>query len=425
MNLPYDAKRLQDIGRALKGPRAQSVDALLAHAATTSPYYRATLVHDAPLHAQPTLDKATMMERFDQIVTDDRLKRDDLLDHLDGLDHDALYLGEYRAMTTSGSSGMKGLYVYDRRGWASILALFLRCTAEAGIKPRLPRVKIAAIGGGAPTHMSRRGAQAIAIGIHRVLPLSVTTPIDTLVRALNAFQPDYLNVFPSIGVLLAAEQLEGRLRISPRVVSTSSELRTPEMTERMTEAFKTRPYDIYATTEGLFGISCAHGGGIHLFEDAAVAENVDAHGRPVRDGEPGARLLVTNLVNRVQPLIRVEVSDVMTLASEPCPCGSPRRKVTRVDGRADDVIRLDGVDIHPLQFGVVTADRDVREFQVVQEGETLRLRVVLRDPAAGQRLRSKLATRLDLAEERIVIERCERLERPPGGKLQMVLAARM
>ena len=65
----------------------------------------------------PTLEKATMMEHFDELVTDPRLRRDELLAHVEALTGDALHLGRYRAMTTSGSSGRKGLFVYDRPAW--------------------------------------------------------------------------------------------------------------------------------------------------------------------------------------------------------------------------------------------------------------------------------------------------------------------
>jgi phenylacetate-coenzyme A ligase PaaK-like adenylate-forming protein len=79
----------------------------------------------------------------------------------------------------------------------------------------------------------------------------------------------------------------------------------------------------------------------------------------------------------------------------------------------------------------VTADRDVREFQVVQQGERLLLRVVLRDGApvgeAAGRLRERVTTRLTALGARdpdIEIATCSKLERPPGGKLEMVVADR-
>lgn len=278
MDIGYQAKRLVDVGRAVRTARAlaeqerwprerlerhrqERLDALVRYAIEHSPFYRerfAALPASGriELGALPTVDKRTMMENFDELITDRRLRRDALLAHLDGLEHDALYLGEYRAMTTSGSSGSKGLFVYDRRAWAQGVAQFFRFNSIAGVRPRLPRLRIAAIGGGAPTHMSRRGAATVAIGIHRVLSLSVTMPLPRLVQELNEFQPTYLNAYPSIAVLLAEEQRAGRLRISPQVMSTSSELRTPEATDRIVAAFGVRPFDLYATTEGLWGCSC-------------------------------------------------------------------------------------------------------------------------------------------------------------------------
>jgi phenylacetate-CoA ligase len=447
--MSYRRKRIIDVGRALRMAREleererwprerlqahqrERLAALVDHAREHAPYYRERLpAGPVELNALPTLDKATMMEHFDELVTDRRLRRDALLEHLDGLDHDALYLGEYRAMTTSGSSGRKGLFVYDRPGWVGIVAEFLRCNGMCGVKPRLPRLRIAVIGGGSPTHMSRRGGSTMKVGLHRVLSLPVTLPVPRLVEALNAFQPDYMNAYPSVASLLADEQLAGRLRIGPQRMTTSSELRTPEMTARIEAAFGIRPFDIYATTEGLWGCSCEHGGGIHLFEDMTLVENVDADGRPVPDGEPGARLLVTNLFNRVQPLIRCEVADVVTLDPAPCPCGRTLRRMRAIDGRADDVLMLGGVAVHPVQFGVVTADRAVREFQVVQRADRLRLRVVLREEAAvaeaTHRLRERVAERLaavGVTDVRIEVETCAEIERPPWGKLRMVVADR-
>jgi hypothetical protein len=91
------------------------------------------------------------------------------------------------------------------------------------------------------------------------------------------------------------------------------------------------------------------------------------------------------------------------------------------------VLHLGGVDVHPLQFALVTADPDVREFQVVQQGEGLRLRVCLREGAGGApaRLRARVGARLEeLGVQRpaVEVETVEALERSPAGKLQVVVA---
>jgi phenylacetate-CoA ligase len=451
MDPHYEATRLIDVLRSLKlaarseererWPREQLVryqqerlEALVRHAVAHSPYYRER-IGGGPvrLAALPVLDKATMMERFDDIVTDRRLRRDDLLAHLDGLQGDELYRGRYRAMTTSGSSGRKGLYVYDRPGWVAIGASFLRFSAWAGTRPKLPRRRMAMIAGGSPTHMSRRGSAMLSVGVHKMLALPVTTPVPMMVAALDAFGPDCLHAYPSMAVLLADEKRAGRLRAAPAVITTSSELCTPEMADAIEDAFGVRPLDLYASTEGLWGAACGEGEGHHLFEDLAIAENVDEEDRPVPAGERGARVLVTNLCNLVQPLIRFEVSDVVTVDSEPCPCGRTLRRMRSVEGRADAVLRLPGTDgeripVHPLQFGVITADRGVREFQVLQRGDGVRIRVVVRagerPDEVAERLRERIGERLaalGVHDPHVEVAPCDALERPPAGKLQLVV----
>lgn len=402
---------------------------LARYAAGRSPFWRERLPSGrVELSALPVLTKAEVMERFDDLVTDRRLRRDELLEHLAQIHEDTLYLDEFRVMTSSGSSGRKAVFVYDRAGWRGVLTMFLRRSDWVGLRPRLPRLRLAMIGGGAPTHMSRRGAQCLDVGAHRLLSLAVTQPLDQLVHALNDFRPDFMNVYPSTAGLLADEQIAGRLRLRLSGLTTNSEPLTPGMRDRLERAFGVRPTDFYATTEGVWGHDCPEGS-VHLFDDMCVVENVDDDFRPVPDGEVGSRLLITNLFNRVQPLIRFEVTDLVAIEPEPCPCGRTLTRVRSLEGRTEDVLCLAGVAVHPLQFGVVTADPDVREFQVVQTGDALRLRVALRDGCSGveerlgERVRAELAE-LGVPRPQVSVERVDALERSPAGKVQIVVAER-
>jgi phenylacetate-coenzyme A ligase PaaK-like adenylate-forming protein len=413
---------------------SSAVDALVRDAAERSPFYRARfagLIGDGrvELAALPTLDKATLMKNLDDALCDARLRGRDLAARL--LDEEPL-LGEHRVMASSGSTGTPSLYVYSRTDWTGVLALFFRYGELCGIRPRLPRLRVAAIGAPSLASMTQRIAQSVDIGLHRVLRLAVTDPLPRLVDALNAFSPEALNAYPSIAGLLADEQLAGRLRISPGIVSTSSELCTAETTERIERAFGVRPFNMYATTEGLWGVDCDHHDGIHLFEDWCVVENVDQMGRPVPDGEPGERLLVTNLFNRTLPLIRFEVSDLVAIDPSCCECGRTLRRLHAVRGRLDEVIHLPGargepVSVHPTQFSLVAADPAVREFQVVQRGTLLVLRLALRDdaaPSTASRLTHAVAERLGaLGVERPVVEAetVGAIERTAAGKLRLVV----
>ncbi len=442
----YRIKRLQDFARGVREskallererwPREQierfqrdRLEELGRYAAERAPFWRERIPRGRfELSDLPPTTKTDLMESFDEFVTDPRLRLDELLEHLNGIEGDELYLGEYRAMTSSGSSGRKAVFVYDRAAWIGVLTMFLRRSDWTGAGPRLPRLRLVMIGGASATHMSRRGVRSLDVGVHRVLGLSVTQPLPELVARLNDFQPNHLNGYPSVVGLLAEEQLAGRLRLRLDALFTSSEPLSPALRARLEEAFGVRPYNFYATTEGLYGHECPERS-MHLFDDMCIVENVDDDGDPVPVGETGARLLVTNLFNRVVPLIRFEVGDLVALEPEPCPCGRSLMRVRSLEGRAEEVLHMGGVTVHPLQFALVTADPDVREFQVIQERDGLRLRVALRNGAAGApaRLRERLSARLQglgVPSPAVEVETVDALERSPGGKLQMIVPQR-
>jgi phenylacetate-coenzyme A ligase PaaK-like adenylate-forming protein len=284
--------------------------------------------------------------------------------------------------------------------------------------------------------MTYRLAASLDFGLHRVRRLDATAPLPKLVSALNAFQPHWLHAYSSLAALLAREQVEGRLRIAPRTVSTSSELRTPEMERAMVEAWGTRPFDCYGITEvGIFGSDCPEHRGIHAFEDALIFEVVDEHRRPVPAGEQGRMLLLTNLYNRTQPLIRYEVTDMITAVAEQCPCGRPFRLVGKVAGRCDDILELpDGrgghVEVHPIALrAALGAVPEVREYQVLQLAEAIDVRVVASPEVAGEALATRVrnALREGLARSgaeppQLRIEFADRIDRDPAemGKLKLV-----
>jgi len=449
MRLGYQRRRVSWFGSVLKQSkaflaqertpreelervRAQRLERLLAHARERSAFYRERIpAGPVSLERVPPLGKDEMMSRFDDLVTDPSLRRDALLEWVETRERDEFYADRYRVMTTSGSSGRKGLFVYDQAGWAAIGGQFLRGSAWMGLTPAIPRRRLALLGGSSLTHMSTQGAATLRVGVHNVLGLPVTLPIEQQVAALNRFRPQVLNAYPSAAMRLAEEQEAGRLKLSLTAMSTSSELRTPAMTERLAAAFGVVPFDFYATTEGLFGYECERHDGIHLFEDVSIVENVDEDGRPVPPGEPGARVLVTNLYNRVQPVIRLAVADVMTMHPEPCPCGRTLVRAAAIEGRSDDVLALPArgggtVTVLPAHFSVITRDRAVREFQVRQEPGGVRVLVVPcadGDPGLESRLRGAVSDALaELgADASVEVERCGSLARR-GGKIQIVQA---
>lgn len=417
---------------------------LVRHAAARSPYHRDRLAgisldDDLDVTALPPMDKAQALEHFDDLVTDRRLTLAAVEAHLIELERrgggDELLPGGYRAMASGGTTGRRGVFVYGREDWRRVLAGVLRWTGDfMGVRPRLPRRrKLATVVADVPLHMTSRMSRSIDVGAHRMLRLDARTPVDRLVPALNAFQPEAISAYASVAALLADEQLAGRLRIAPRVVSSSSEVLTPDMRRRMIEAWGQVPFDGYASTEtGMLATDCERHRGLHVLSDLVLLEVVDDEGRHVPPGTPGTRVFVTNLINRTQPLIRMELSDLVTLSPERCPCGRPYPLIASIDGRADDVLRLPGRDgrtvaVHPLTLRSPLAGLpELRQYRIVHDAAGLTVEAVLAPGHGdapreiGRRLSAALADR-GVTGTAVAVTPVEAIERHPGsGKAKLV-----
>ena len=375
---------------------------LLAHAVAHSAFYRQLYrgvdVSAVPLTELPTVDKARLMDDFDDVVTDPRLTRGAVEDHAGQLTGTELLHDEYRVMTTGGTSGQKGWFVWGRDDWRRLLSTILpRGIGWWGMPTPDSGAPSATVYASSPLHMSHRLAASLDTGMSPRLLLPATDPLPSLVERLNQFQPETLMLYPSVGALLAEEQLDGRLKISPSVVISSSEQLTDDMRDRMNAAWSLQVFNTYSTTEtGPVGSECPAHAGIHLWEDMAVVEVVDQDNRPVPPGTPGAKVLVTNLVNLTQPVVRYEVSDLLTLSPDPCPCGRPFAVVAAVDGRSDDVLRLPGataeVAVHPKVFrDALGSQRDVVQYQVVRHPDRIAVTVVAAGGASPEAVTANVA----------------------------------
>src|SRR5690606_3636717 len=126
--------------------------------------------------------------------------------------------------------------------------------------------------------------------------------------------------------------------------------------------------------------------------DWLLLEPVDEHLRPVPAGQVSHSVLLTNLANTVQPLIRYALGDRVRLETAPCDCGSPLPTIDVV-GRHDDILRLRGgagrtVALLPLALSTVMEEgAGVFDFQIVQRDDhTLVVRLPEQGAAGEQAL---------------------------------------
>jgi phenylacetate-coenzyme A ligase PaaK-like adenylate-forming protein len=361
----------------------QAMAAVVAHAHAHSPFHAARITSDAV----PAMTKADLMANWDGIVTDRRITIARAEAHLDALDGDRLLDGRYRVMASGGTSGTRGVFLYDRDEWRTLLAGLLRGADLLG-RPRRPGWKIATLLAPSPVHSTWRFAASSDIGLYRVCRVDPRASRDEQLAALQAFGPDEISGYPSALAPLAVAGLDGQLAITPRLISTAGEVRTPEVTRLIEQAWNVTPHNMYGTTEGgVLGIDCTEHAGIHISEDLILPEILDADGRPVRDGEPGQRLLITSLVGRTLPLIRYELGDVVTATREPCACGRTLLRITDLQGRRDDALRLPAsgggtMTIHAIAVRSPMATvTGLQKYQIIHGADGIHVRVHLRSGA--------------------------------------------
>lgn len=387
---------------------------------------------DRPLSELPVLTKPMLMERFDELVTDREVRLADARAHLASPNAARRFRDRYWIAATAGSTGAPGIFLHDQDEWTTVLASYARANDWAHIEAGLThRLKLAVVSSRTPWHQSALVGSTLESRVVRTLRIDATDPPERILADLNAFQPESLVGYASMLRLLAQEQLGGRLRIAPYAVMSASEMLTPNARALVRDAWRVDPFDVYAATEPA-GIAseCDRHRGLHLFEDLVITEIVDEKNRPVPEGETGARVLVTVLFRRTQPLIRYEMSDRVALGGE-CDCGRPFALVRGVEGREEDVLRLRGehapIVIHPNVSHRVLEAAPVKAWQVVQEEED-RLRVLVAGASEDvartieRALTDDLRARGALAE--VEVERVDVMPRTALGKAPLVRAMR-
>src|SRR6201999_369852 len=165
-----------------------------------------------------------------------------------------------------------------------------------------------------------------------------------IVDGLNNASPPVqaLQAWPSLMRELALEAIAGRLTIKPTWVSVAGEVCTPPVREAIRSAWGIETSEFWGCSEGTYAFPCGIGEGKHVADDLVILEPADTDGNVVPYGQPADRMLLTNLFNLTQPLIRYDLADAVTITDDPCPCGCAHRRITSVHGRINGVFEYDG-----------------------------------------------------------------------------------
>ena len=340
----------------------------------------------------PPVTKVELMEHFDDVVTDSSVRKADVMNYISDMGNIGKpFMGKYMVWTTSGTTGTPGIFLEDKNWDAVITAVNVLRMGGEWYNMDVIRGMMKVGGNSASifagnghflgvTMLERQRNTNRSRG-KRIRLIPVTLPIHEVVKQLNELQPAMFSGYASALGLLAQEQLEGRLNIHPSIVISSAEPLSLENRSLIQQAFGVPPRNNYGCSEGgVMGYECNHSR-MHINADWVIFEPVDADHNPIPAGQLSDRTLITNLANRVMPIIRYELGDRITLLPEKCDCGITL-PVIKVEGRTDEILRFKSpngglIPVLPLAlWSVLKETPGVLKFQAIQTSpDELKIRV--------------------------------------------------
>ncbi|SFO94788.1 phenylacetate-CoA ligase [Actinomadura madurae] len=251
-----------------------------------------------------------------------------------------------------GSSGTRGrptLVAYTKADldlWAAMCARSLSC---AGASP------------GSIVHNAYGyGLFTGGIGIHQgavafgatVVPMSGGMT-DRQVRMLADLRADILTCTPAYALRLGEAVAEAGVELPALKAGLfGAEPWSEELRTAIEDVLPIKAMDIYGLSEVIgpgVATECLEQDGLHVNEDHFIVEAVDpATGEPVEDGTPG-ELVFTTPTKQALPLLRYRTGDIASLTRGECPCGRTLVRMSKVLGRADDMLVVRGVNVYPSE----------------------------------------------------------------------------
>lgn len=254
-----------------------------------------------------------------------------------------------RIHTTSGTTGKPTVVGYTKKDldtWANLIA---RNMTMIGVGPDdvfQNMVNYGMFTGGLGFHY---GAEKIGM---TVIP-SATGNTKRQIEMIRDFGVTTIHCTPSYAMHLSevAEEMNEPLE-SLKTGIFGAEPWSDTMRQTLENRLGVTAYDSYGMSE-LFGpgvaFECPERDGLHIWHDSYLVEIINPKtGERLSDGERG-ELVVTPLVKEAMPLVRYRTGDITMLMEDGCLCGRGK-KLTRLQGRSDDMLIIRGINVFPSQI---------------------------------------------------------------------------
>ncbi len=387
--MPEHVERLSWSREQVSDYQTKKLRALLKVAKENTKYYGEILsdvnVDTFELEDLGTLsphDKIVHMDRWNDFSTTPELTYEIAEAHMEGIrsgnNENTFYKEKYLFVATGGSTGKRGLFVWDLEFIRQIICYTYRYIVNDEQRNgydgpcRLATVEAPTLLHGSPYVFPSK-----FIPNMELLSLASTDPIPEVCAKLNEYRPTHLMAYASSVAELASAQIKGELNIKPKWVCTNSGPQDEDIRNRSLKAWGVKATNSWGCCEiGQMGIETQSSQAMVICEDGAIFEVVDKNNQPVSNVEDAAKVLATNLTNFAMPMIRYEVDDIIEIGP-PLPEYPGYKTVTRILGKATFWFEYGAVRVHPTAFSnILEEEREVEEFQIVQTREGALIKLV-------------------------------------------------
>jgi phenylacetate-CoA ligase len=309
-----------------------------------------------------------------------------------------------RIHASSGTTGKPTVVGYTRNDIAMWSELMARSLVATGAGPHSVIQNAYGYGlftGGLGVHY---GAERLGASI---IPISGGNT-QKQIMIMKDFGSSVLTCTPSYAIYLSESLAEAG--IDPEILNLKigifgAEPWSENIRKDIEKKLKIKAFDIYGLSEIMgpgVAIECEEQNGLHVWEDHFIAEIIDPVTlKTLPYGEQG-ELVITTITKEGIPILRYRTRDITTIIPEPCSCGRTHLRITRLQGRTDDMLIIRGVNVFPTQIESVLMEiGDVEpHYQLVvrRDGslDTLEVKVELSEAMFSDRI-----SNLEMLEKRI------------------------
>ncbi|PKM59545.1 MAG: phenylacetate--CoA ligase [Firmicutes bacterium HGW-Firmicutes-4] len=355
------------------------------------------IYHDVPFYRNKFQEKGLMPEDVKSLVDLQNLPFTTKVDLRDNYPYGLFTVPLeqiVRIHASSGTTGKPTVVGYTRNDISMWSELMARCLVAAGAGPHSVIQNAYGYGlftGGLGVHY---GAERLGASI---IPISGGNTAKQIM-IMQDFGSTVLTCTPSYAIYLAEVLAESGIdpaSLKIRAGIFGAEPWSENIRKDIEKKLKIKAYDIYGLSEIMgpgVAIECECQDGLHVWEDHFIPEIIDPVTLKVLPyGEQG-ELVITTITKEGIPILRYRTRDITTIKPEPCACGRTHLRISRLQGRSDDMLIIRGVNVFPTQIESVLLEIGEVEphYQLVvrRDGslDTLEIKVELSEALFSDRI---------------------------------------